>query len=170
MSSENYKRPSVNVIYNIIYNNFQELFDNLIKKKDIKIKIFGSRNNLPKKIIDIFEKIENLSLNNHSFNLNLAFNYGFKDEIKSAFEKFKNNNNINIDNDNDIRNLFYIGINPDPDLLIRTGGYKRLSNFIMYNLTYTELFFTNTLWPDFTTKEFDEIIEEFSNINRKYGL
>ena len=70
----------------------------------------------------------------------------------------------------EIDKLFDIGTLPDPDILIRTGGYKRLSNFIMYNLTYTELFFTDTLWPDFSEKEFHEIIKEYSNISRKYGL
>ena len=69
-----------------------------------------------------------------------------------------------------IDNLFFLGQVPDPDILIRTGGYKRLSNFIMYNLTYTELFFTETLWPDFSEKEFNLIINQYLNINRKYGL
>ena len=63
-----------------------------------------------------------------------------------------------------------MGLIDDPDILIRTGGYKRLSNFIMYNLTYTELFFTNTLWPEFSINEYDNIIKEYTNINRKYGL
>ena len=75
-------------------------------------------------------------------NLNVAFNYGFRDEIKSILKRIKNDNNIKFENENDINNLFYLGSLPDPDILIRTGGYKRLSNFIMYNLTYTELFFT----------------------------
>ena len=66
--------------------------------------------------------------------------------------------------------LFYLGLIPDPDILIRTGGHKRLSNFIMYNLTYTELFFTNTLWPDFSEKELNSIINQFYKIERKYGL
>ncbi len=65
---------------------------------------------------------------------------------------------------------FFLGGFPDPDILIRTGGYKRLSNFIMYNLTYTELFFTETLWPDFSEKEFNLIVNQYLNIDRKYGL
>ena len=76
----------------------------------------------------------------------------------------------NLDNQKNIDNLFFLGQIPDPDILIRTGGYKRLSNFIMYNLTYTELFFTETLWPDFSEKEFNLIINRYLNINRKYGL
>ena len=66
--------------------------------------------------------------------------------------------------------MFSLGLIDDPDILIRTGGYKRLSNFIMYNLTYTELFFTNTLWPEFSINEYDNIIKEYTNISRKYGL
>ena len=66
--------------------------------------------------------------------------------------------------------MFSLGLIDDPDILIRTGGYKRLSNFIMYNLTYTELFFTNTLWPEFSLNEYDNIIKDYTNISRKYGL
>ena len=123
------------------------------------------------KILEIFENIELSSSNNNQLNLNIAFNYGFKDEIKNVLQLIINNhNNINFDNDKDINKLFYLGSFPDPDILIRTGGYNRLSNFIMYNLTYTELFFTETLWPDFSENEFNSIINQFLKIDRKYGL
>ena len=171
LSSENFYRPSVNIIYDIIYNNFSKLIDDLISKNNIKIKIFGKRDNLPEKIKEIFDEAEKLTNENTNLNLNLAFNYGFKDEIKQVLLNFKNNlNNINLDNDKDINSLFYLGSLPDPDLLIRTGGYKRISNFIMYNLTYSELFFTKTLWPEFNLKEFEQIIDDYYKINRKYGL
>ena len=101
----------------------------------------------------------------------MAFNYGFKDAIKKILHNVKENSlNINLNKEQEINKLFDIGTLPDPDILIRTGGYKRLSNFIMYNLTYTELFFTDTLWPDFSEKEFNAIINEYLNISRKYGL
>lgn len=171
LSSENFYRPSVNIIYDIIYNNFSKLLDDLITKNNIKIKIFGKRDNLPEKIKEIFDKAEKLTNKNTNLNLNLAFNYGFKDEIKQVLLNFKNNlNNINLENDKDINSLFYLGSLPDPDLLIRTGGYKRISNFIMYNLTYSELFFSETLWPEFNIKEFEQIIDDYYKINRKYGL
>ena len=171
LSSENFNRTSINIIYNIIYENFTQIFTELIKEKGVKIKIFGSRNNLPRKLLDIFEKIETTSLNNNQLNLNIAFNYGFKEEIKNVLQKIINNKiNININNQNDINNLFYLGAGPDPDILIRTGGYKRLSNFVMYNLTYTEFFFTETLWPDFSENELDYIIDRYKKIDRKYGL
>ena len=171
LSSENFYRPSVNIIYDIIYNNFSKLLDDLISKNNIKIKIFGKRDNLPEKIKEIFDEAEKLTNENKNLNLNLAFNYGFKDEIKQVLLNFKNNlNNINLEHDKDINSLFYLGNLPDPDLLIRTGGYKRISNFIMYNLTYSELFFTKTLWPEFNLKEFEQIIDDYYKINRKYGL
>tara|TARA_Y100000768_G_C23963505_1_gene676678 strand:+ start:38 stop:721 length:684 start_codon:yes stop_codon:yes gene_type:complete len=171
LSSENFNRSSINLIYDIIYKNFSNTFTDLIEKKDVRIKIFGSKENLPKKIIEIFNNIEKLSINNKSLNLNIAFNYGFKDEIRNIFKKIINEKiNINSDDNKSINNLFYLGSITDPDLLIRTGGYKRLSNFIMYNLTYTELFFTDTLWPDFSENEFNSIIDRYLKIERKYGL
>ena len=171
LSSENFHRTSINIIYEIIYNNFSNTFNDLVKDKGVKIKIFGSRENLPSKIKEIFQNIEASSFNNKNLNLNIAFNYGFKDEIKNILTKIINmDRNIKLDNDKDIENLFFLGSIPDPDLLIRTGGHKRLSNFIMYKLTYTELFFTETLWPDFSEKEFNVIIEKYLKIHRKYGL
>jgi len=171
LSSENFHRSSLDLIYDIIYKNFSKYFEDLVVDNDVKINIFGSRKNLPNKILDIFENIEKLSLNNNTLNLNIAFNYGFKHEIKKVLKKVKNNGlEIDLDNEQDIDKLFDIGKFPDPDILIRTGGYKRLSNFIMYNLTYTELFFTDTLWPDFSEEEYNDIIKEYSNIRRKYGL
>ena len=171
LSSENFNRSSINVIYEIIYDNFSKTFNDLVKEKGVKIKIFGSQKNLPNKLLEIFQNIEETSLNNKNLILNVAFNYGFKNEIKDIFKNIsKKEVNIKFDNDKDISSLFFLGSLPDPDILIRTGGYKRLSNFIMYNLTYTELFFTETLWPDFSEKEFNSIINEYYKINRKYGL
>jgi len=171
LSSENFNRSSINIIYEIIYKNFSKFLDDLIKNKNMKIKIVGSRKNLPKKIIDIFNQAEELSKENNSLNLNIAFNYGFKDEIRDVINKISITKKTNdLYNDIEIKELFYLGNIPDPDILIRTGGYQRLSNFIMFNLTYTELFFTKTLWPDFSIKEFSEVINKFHVINRKYGL
>ena len=171
LSSENFNRSSINLIYDIIYDSFSKTFYDLVKEKDVKIKIFGNKENLPYKILEIFQKIEEVSFNNKNLNLNIAFNYGFKQEIKNILENIINKKlKIKFDNEKDIDNLFFLGSLPDPDLLIRTGGHKRLSNFIMYNLTYTELFFTETLWPDFSEKEFNYIINEYLKIDRKYGL
>ena len=171
LSSENFNRSSINLIYDIIYDNFSNTFNDLVKQKGVNIKIFGSRKNLPLKILEIFQNIEQLSLNNKKLNLNIAFNYGFKDEVKDILKNIINKEGIfKVDNIKDIDNLFFLGSVPDPDILIRSGGHRRLSNFVMYNLTYTELFFTETLWPDFSEKEFNLIINEYLKIDRKYGL
>ena len=171
LSSENFNRSSINIIYDIIYQNFNNMFEELVKENGVKIKIFGSRDKLPNKINNIFDKIEKESFNNNFLNLNIAFNYGFKNEIKDVLNRInKEKLNINFNDDNNFNKLFYLGSISDPDLLIRTGGYQRLSNFIMHKLTYTELFFTKTLWPEFSEKEFYSIIDSYSKINRKYGL
>ena len=171
LSSENFNRSSINIIFDIIYKNFTKTFNDLVQEKGVRVKIFGSRSKLPSKILEIFDNIENKSSNNKKLNLNIAFNYGFKDEIKNLLKiASKKDNAINFDNEKEINDLFYLGSVPDPDILIRTGGHKRLSNFIMYNLTYTELFFTETLWPDFSENEFNSIINQYLKIDRKYGL
>ena len=171
LSSENYQRQSVSLIYDIIYENFNRMLEELIKKNNIKLKIFGNKENLPIKIKNIFEEFENIKHDNVKLNLNLAFNYGFKEEIIKVIKDINlNEKNIENLNDDKLSNYFYLGKIPDPEILIRTGGYKRLSNFIMYNLTYTELFFTNTLWPEFSIDEFNEILSSYMKIERKYGL
>ena len=171
LSSENFNRSTIKILYDIIYKNFSKFFEELVRDNGVKIKIFGERNNLPKKIVDIFENIETLSKKNKNLTLNIAFNYGFKDEIKKIVNRVSSNDfRINLNDDNEIKKLFELGSIPDPDILIRTGGYQRLSNFIMFNLTYTELFFTQTLWPDFTINELKSIVDKYFSIDRKYGL
>lgn len=171
LSSENLKRNSVNNIFQVVYDDFNFFFEKIIKEKKIKIKIIGSRKNLPNKILKLIDHCQKSTINNSKLNMTLAFNYGFKDEIKEVLNKVKKNNyNLDLNNEKEISNLFYLGNTPDPDILIRTGGERRLSNFILFNLTYTEIFFTKTLWPDFDKKELLEILSEYKNINRRYGL
>ncbi len=173
LSTENLKRKSINILFDSIFDKFSIFLNKLIDEKLIKIKVIGERDNLPIKLIKIINEAEQKTINNDKLTLILAFNYGFKSEIISVFKKLykeieylsdKKIENLKIDN------LFYLNKIPDPDLLIRTGGYKRLSNYLMYNLCYTELFFTKTLWPDFTKKELEKILKEFKSINRNYGL
>ena len=110
--------------------------------------------------------------NNNQLNLNVAFNYGSKYELINCF-----NNLLNIQhekkliiNEKNIRDNLFLKNIPDPDLLIRTGGFQRLSNFLLFQLSYTELFFTKTLWPDITKKEIINIFNKYKLIERKYGL
>ena len=170
LSSENLYRTSVNNIFQVIYDDFSFFFDNIIKEKKVRINIIGSKNNLPIKILKLIDHCEFETKLNNKLILNFAFNYGFKDEIKQVLQKLKNNNDIDLNNPKKISNLFFLKNLPDPDLLIRTGGQNRLSNFIMYNLTYTEIFFIETLWPDFNNHELNSIISKFYKISRRYGL
>ena len=145
-------------------------FDKIIEEKKVKIKIIGSRLNLPSKILKLIDHCEYETKKNDKLILNLAFNYGFKNEIQQVLQKLKDNSSLNISNHEDIKELFLLGKTKDPDLLIRTGGEKRLSNFIMYNLTYTEIFFIETLWPDFNFDELKKLINKYKSIKRTYGL
>ena len=171
LSSENLFRNSINNIFKIILNRFEKFLHEIIDENKIKIRIIGRRNNLPKKIINILNKCEDLTSKNKELTLNLAFNYGFKNEISNVIEKIiKSKKLINPQNLSEIKALFDLGNIPDPDILIRTGGHKRLSNFILYNLSYTEIFFIDTLWPDFSILEYNQIISEYYKIERNYGL
>ena len=171
LSSENLFRTSINNIFEIILNGFEKFLHEIIDENKIKIRIIGRRNNLPKKIINIINKCEDLTSKNKELTLNLAFNYGFKNEISNVIEKIiKSKKLINPQNLSEINDLFDLGNIPDPDILIRTGGHKRLSNFILYNLSYTEIFFIDTLWPDFSILEYNQIISEYYKIERNYGL
>ena len=170
LSSENIQRQSVNNIFQVIYDDFSFFFEKIIKEQKIKIKIIGSKINLPNKILKLINHCEHETKNNKNLILNLAFNYGFKNEIHDVLKKIKDDTSISISTDEDINKLFFLGNIQDPDLLVRTGGEKRLSNFIMYNLTYTEIFFINTLWPDFKFEELKLIITKYNTIKRNYGL
>ena len=125
---------------------------------------------MPIKILKLIDHCEYETKKNNQLFLNLAFNYGFKNEIYQVLQKIKKDSSINIDNPSKIKEIFLLGNIPDPDLLIRTGGDKRLSNFIMYNLTYTEIFFIDTLWPDFKYNELKKIITNYKTVKRTYGL
>ena len=170
LSSENIKRKSVNNVYQVIYDDFAYFVDKIIETKLVKLKVIGSKENLPEKILNLINHCEKQTYKNNNLYLNLAFNYGFKEEVRYVLQQILNNTKIDLNVDKNIKKLFFLGSIPDPDLLIRTGGDKRLSNFIMYNLTYTEIFFIDTLWPDFTKKELLKITNIFENISRRYGL
>ena len=170
LSSENLHRTSVNKIFQVIYDEFSFFFEKVISEKKVKIKIIGSKNNLPNKIINLINHCEIETKKNTVLNLTLAFNYGFKNEILNVINLIYKNNSFKNINENNLRELFYLGNLPDPDILVRTGGNKRLSNFIMYNLIYTEIYFIEKLWPDFSNNDLIEIINDYKTITRTYGL
>ena len=167
LSSENIKRASSKIIFNLIRDKHKEFLKELLKNHIININIIGEKSNISKDILNIFKSL--IKKKNPTINLNIVFNYGSLDEIVYIVNNFIINKNKKI-NKNSVRSSMYLGNIPDPDILIRTGGYQRLSNFILLNLSYTELFFTNTLWPDFSHNELESILLKFSKVNRNYGL
>ena len=139
-----------------------------IIKQGIKINVIGKKEGLPEDIKKTIKTIEKKTLNNQVITLNLALNYGSKEEIINACKMLVNNNKKDINIKNFEKKLYTKGI-PDPEILIRTGGTRRLSNFLLWQLAYTEIFFVDKLWPDFNEIDFKKIINKFYNIKRNFG-
>jgi len=168
-STENWGRPDneINFLFDLIRQSLKKKIKTLIKQ-GIKVNIIGQTKRLPKDIIKIIKQIEKKTLKNKKITLNLALNYGSKEEIVNACKKLnsKKNKEININN---LEKELYTHNLPDPDVLIRTGGTKRLSNFLLWQLAYTEIFFIDKLWPDFNENDFNNIIKKFFSIKRNFG-
>ncbi len=164
-SSENWKRPKkeINFLFKLIKNYFSKEIKNILKQ-DLRINIFGNIHKLPVEIKTTLNQTIKLTKKNKRILINLAINYGSKDEILNAAKKVKKKTTLK----NFERNLYTKNI-PDPDILIRTGGHKRLSNFMLWQLAYTELFFLNKLWPDFNAKDLYKILNEYKKIKRNFG-
>ena len=167
-STENWKRPKeeVNFLFNLLENFLSNKIDNLIKKK-IKLKFIGKINNLPKELKKLIKISEKKTSKNISLQINIALNYGSKNELINAI-KLIDKNNLKINEDNIKKNLFTNNI-PDPEILIRTGNTKRLSNFLLWQIAYSEIFFEKKLWPDFDKNDFNKIIIKFNKIKRNFG-
>jgi len=168
-STENWRRPKneVNFLFDLIRKSLKKKINKIIKQ-GIKINIIGQRDRLPKDIIKIIKTIEKKTNRNKKITLNLALNYGSKEEIINACKKISSNKNNEINMKNFEKALYTKNI-PDPDLLIRSGGTKRLSNFLLWQLAYTEIFFIDKLWPDFNEKDFKKIVNKFYNVKRNFG-
>ena len=168
-STENWKRPDneINFLFDLIRESLKKKINKIIKQ-GIKVNIIGKKKGLPKDIIKIVKLIEKKTLKNNKITLNLALNYGSKEEIIHACKKLasKRNKEINI---NSFENELYTKNIPNPEILIRTGGTKRLSNFLLWQIAYTEIFFIDKLWPDFNEKDFNKIVKKFYNIKRNFG-
>ena len=135
-------------------------------KNNIKLKVIGFRK-FSNKLNHLLIKSENLTKKNKKLQVNLALNYGSKAEIVNAFKLIKKKR-ITINEKNIKKNLFTNKV-PDPDLLIRTGNTKRLSNFLLWQLAYAEIYFEKKLWPDFNEKDYNRIIKNFKNVKRNFG-
>ena len=167
-STENWKRPKkeINFLFNLLENFLRNKIGNLVKKK-IKVKFIGEINNLPKKLKKLIKTSEKKTSKNSFLQINIALNYGSKNELIKAI-KLIDKNNLKINESNIQKNLFTNNI-PDPEILIRTGDTKRLSNFLLWQIAYSEIFFEKKLWPDFNSKDFKKIIIKFKKIKRNFG-
>ncbi len=172
-SSENWKRPKyeVNLLINLFSESINKYLDEL-NSNDIVIKFIGNMEVFDKKLLNNIAVAENTTKDNKGMCLNLAINYGGQWDIINAFKSFisSNGNDINVNdiNTDNIEKHLSLKTN-NPDLLIRTGGEQRLSNFMLWQHAYTELYFTNCLWPDFDENELDTAIKFFQDRTRKFG-
>jgi undecaprenyl diphosphate synthase len=166
-STENWKRPKkeINFLFNLLESFLLNKIEDL-HKQNIKLKILGYKK-FSLKLNKLLNKSEKKTSKNTKLQINLALNYGSKSELINAFKKVhKNNKRIN--EKNLVKNLQTKDI-PDPDLLIRTGNTKRLSNFLLWQLAYSEIFFEKKLWPDFNEKDYNDIIKNYKKIKRNFG-
>ena len=164
-SSENWKRPKneKSYLFKLIQNYFSKEIKRIINQ-GIKINILGDTKKFSSGLKQTLKKSSRLTKKNKKIIVNLAINYGSKTEIIEAIKKIKNKINIK----NFEKNLYTKNL-PNPDILIRTGGYQRLSNFLLWQLAYSELFFLKKLWPDFNSNDLLRIIKKYKNIKRNYG-
>ena len=166
-STENWNRPKkeVNYLFNLLENFLLNKIEDL-HKQNIKLNIIGVKN-FSKKLNKLLILSEKKTSKNTTLQINLALNYGSKFEILNALKKLiKNSDKINEKN---FKKYLQTKNIPDPDLLIRTGNTKRLSNFLLWQLAYTEIFFEKKLWPDFNEKDYFQIIKQFKKIKRNFG-
>tara|TARA_B100001057_G_scaffold311067_1_gene311136 strand:+ start:58 stop:702 length:645 start_codon:yes stop_codon:yes gene_type:complete len=166
-STENWKRPKkeVNYLFKLLENFLLNKIDDL-HKQNIKFKFIGKKS-FSKKLNLLLSSSEKKTSKNSKMQINLALNYGSKFELVNAIKKIiKNESRINEKN---IEKFLYTKNIPDPDILIRTGNTKRLSNFLLWQIAYSEIFFEKKLWPDFNETDYSRIIETFKRIKRNYG-
>ena len=167
-STENWKRPKyeINFLFSLLENYLKNNL-NILIKNNIKFRVLGDLSKFPKKLKNSINNAINLTSKNTKLQINLALNYGSKDEILRSVKLISQNKTL-ISIKNIEKNLYTSNI-PDPDLLIRTGNTNRLSNFLLWQLSYSEIFFVKKLWPDFSKNDFNKILIKFKKIKRNYG-
>ena len=167
-SSENWKRPKneISFLFKLLENFLNKKINKIIEK-DIKLKFIGELDKLPTKLQKLIKLSEKKTGKKRLLQVNIALNYGSRIELINAIKKI-NKKKIKVNESNINKNLYSKDL-PDPDILIRTGDTHRLSNFLLWQLSYTEIFFEKKLWPDFTAKDFNKIINKFKNIKRNFG-
>ena len=167
-STENWKRPKLEIKFLInLLDSFLKEEINKLFKNGIKLKIIGDTNKFPKKIQINLKAAEIKTSKNNKLQLILALNYGSRNEIISAIKSI-NAKKMKI-NENSLDKNLYTKKIPNPDLLIRTGNTNRLSNFLLWQLSYSEIFFVKKMWPDFNEKDYKKILDKFKKIKRNFG-
>ena len=167
-SSENWKRPKNEITFLFkLLENFLNKKINKIIEKDIKLKFIGELDKLPTKLQKLIKLSEKKTGKKISLQVNIALNYGSRFELINAIKEI-NKKKIKVNENNINKNLYSKDL-PDPDILIRTGDTHRLSNFLLWQLSYTEIFFEKKLWPDFKVKDFNNILDKFKNVKRNFG-
>ena len=166
-STENWKRPKkeINYLFNLLHSFLSNKIDQL-NKQGIKLKIIGKRN-FSRRLNTLLSVSEKKTFYNKKIQVNLALNYGSKIELIDAFENVQKNKE-KINEKNIAKYLLTKNI-PDPEILIRTGNTKRLSNFLLWQIAYAEIFFLKKLWPDFNERDYNKIIKKFKSIKRNFG-
>lgn len=164
-STENWKRPKkeVHFLFKLIKSYFSKEIEN-VKNQGIKLNILGDVNKLNSDLNKVLKKSVNMTKNNKKITVNLAINYGSKNEILETIKKIKKKFNLK-----KIEKNLYTKNMPNPDILIRTGGHNRLSNFMLWQIAYSEIFFLKKLWPEFTPYDLLKIIKKFKKIKRNFG-
>jgi undecaprenyl diphosphate synthase len=167
-STENWKRPKkeINFLFSLLESFLLKKIDYIIKDK-IKLKFIGNLKKLPTKLKFLLIESEKKTSQFKKLQINIALNYGSKSEIINSVKAI-NKRSLKINEKNIEKNLFTNGI-PNPDILIRTGNTQRLSNFLLWQLAYTEIFFEKKFWPDFKKKDFKKILNKFKNLKRNFG-
>jgi|TARA_B110000259_G_scaffold5223_1_gene5802 undecaprenyl diphosphate synthase len=167
-STDNWKRPKKEImfLFNLLDNFLIKKLDNLIKK-EIKIKVIGNKKKFSKKLQKTLSDSENKTYKNDKLQINLALNYGSKEELLNAM-RIINNNKKKINETNISNNLYTKGV-PNPDLMIRTGNTNRLSNFLLWQSAYTEIFFEKKMWPDFNKNDYKKVLNRFRILKRNFG-
>ena len=167
-STENWKRPQkeISFLFNLL-QNFLKKKTNKLNKNGIKLKIIGDKKNFSNKLKKALINSEKITKNNKKLQINLALNYGAKNEILNAISLIKKKN-ISF-TENNINNNLYTSDSPNPDILIRTGNTKRLSNFLLWQIAYTEIFFEKKLWPDFSNQDYNRILWKFKQLKSNFG-
>jgi undecaprenyl diphosphate synthase len=169
-STENLKRPEIekSFLFKIIADfALSNLID--LVNKDVKIRFIGQRSMFPNEILDVIENIEHKTVNGQKLLLNILFCYGGQQELSEMFKNYAQNNLTSDFNYQELRKYSWLGDCPEPEIIIRTGGHKRLSNFMLAHCSYSEIYFLDDFWPDIKSDHLQSIFKQYQNVQRNFG-